>query len=139
MQPQRAALHSIFTWVKNDPISAAPLNTSIINSMRFMLEAAGLSSEGMMGALVLQAMALKWAEVVAIWLGDDEPLQDKTCAALHRMLDEGALWVNRLNAFESNASRLFKNLCADRRTTGNDRNDPSRPEYEHWRADHRAD
>ena len=51
MTPYREGLKSIAEWARRDPVSALALNGVALNSMRFMLEAAGLDSEGPAAAL----------------------------------------------------------------------------------------
>jgi AcrR family transcriptional regulator len=110
MTPYRHALKNIMQWIKNDPLTAAPLNGQIINSMRFMLEAAQLHAEGPMGPVILQAMSIKWAEVMDIWLHDQDEGLGPTMAALDHMLDDGSQWVERLSRFEKAASRMLNLL-----------------------------
>ena len=61
MAPHRDALDGIMEWVRRDPAAALALNGVVINSMRFMLEAAGIDSEGPVGAMKLQGLALAWS------------------------------------------------------------------------------
>ncbi len=75
-----------------------------MNSMRFMLEAAGVEAEGAAGALKLQGLALAWARVLRVWLDDDEPGLSRTMAELDRVLTRGeraAAGVDRLSALVS--------------------------------------
>jgi AcrR family transcriptional regulator len=111
MAPYRAALRNIRDWVHKDPLTAAPLNSQIINSMRYMLEAAHLNSEGPMGVIILQAMALKWAEVIDVWINDHDDGLGRTMSALDRMLDDGDHWIKRLSGFERLLAP-FNNICA---------------------------
>jgi len=89
MAPYRAGLREIAAWLRRDPAAALAMNRVTVNSMRFMLEAAGIDSEGAAGALKLQGLALAWARVVAIWLDDSEPGLSRTMAALDRELTNG--------------------------------------------------
>jgi AcrR family transcriptional regulator len=89
MAPYRDALREISAWLRRDPISALAMNQSVINSMRFMLEAAGIDSDGFAGAIKLQGLALAWARIVGVWLEDNEPELSKTMAELDRELTRG--------------------------------------------------
>ena len=51
-----------------------------------MLEAAGLSSSGLIGALRAKGLALVYGEAFRVWLGDDSKDMAKTMAALDRAL-----------------------------------------------------
>ena len=66
--------------------------------MRFMLEAAGIDSEGVAGAIKLQGLAFAWARIVAVWLDDPEPGLDKTMAELDRELTRGETRGRRARA-----------------------------------------
>jgi hypothetical protein len=74
--------------------------------MRFMLEAAGIDSEGGAGALKLQGLALSWARIVNIWLDDKEPELSKTMAALDRELTRGQRFVAGVDRFGRFAAPL---------------------------------
>lgn len=89
MAPYREALREITAWLRRDPVAALALNQSVVNSMRFMLEAAGIESEGVAGAIKLQGLALAWARIVGVWLDDFEPDLSKTMAELDRELSRG--------------------------------------------------
>jgi len=57
-----------------------------LRSMAWMLEAAGLSSGGIMGLARLKGLALIDANTARVWLRDDSPDMAKTMAALDRGL-----------------------------------------------------
>ena len=46
MSPHKEAIEGIAAWAQRDPAAALALNGLALNSMRFMLEAAGIDSEG---------------------------------------------------------------------------------------------
>ncbi len=93
MAPYRAGFKSIRHWAKRDPLAAAALNRVVINSMRFMLEAAHLESEGPVGALKLQGLTLAWARILDVWFDDEDEGLGATLAALDRELSRGARLV----------------------------------------------
>ena len=70
MAPYRGALREIYAWLRRDPASLLEMNRLTVNSLRFMLEAAEIDSDGPTAALKLQGLALAWARVFAIWLED---------------------------------------------------------------------
>ena len=96
MAPHREALRAIMEWAKRDPVSAAALNNVALNSMRFMLEAADISSEGAVGAVKLQGLVLAWARILDVWFDDDDPAYARTMAALDRELARGETLVARV-------------------------------------------
>lgn len=95
LAPYRAAIESIVAWARREPIAAARLNAMAVNSMRFMLEAAGVDSEGPVGALKLQGLTLAWARLVNVWLSDDDPGLAVTMAELDRTLRRGDMLIAR--------------------------------------------
>ncbi|MGD1037584.1 MAG: TetR/AcrR family transcriptional regulator [Roseiarcus sp.] len=100
MAPYREALREITAWLRRDPFAALAMNASAVNSMRFMLEAAGIDNQGMAGAIKLQGLALAWARVVAVWLDDPEPELSKTMAELDRELTRGGHAVAAVDRLE---------------------------------------
>jgi hypothetical protein len=74
--------------------------------MRFMLEAAGIDSEGVAGAIKLQGLAFAWARVVAVWLDDSESELSKTMAELDRELTRGERAVAGVERLDRLASPL---------------------------------
>jgi AcrR family transcriptional regulator len=104
MAPYREALREIFAWLRRDPAGLIEMNRLTVNSMRFMLEAAEVSSENPGGALKVQGLALSWSRVFAIWLDDTPPDFAKTMAALDRELMRGERLVEGLNRLDSFAS-----------------------------------
>ena len=89
MAPYREGLRGIVAWLHRDPVAALAMNQAVVNSMRFMLEAAGIESAGVAGAIKLQGLALAWARIVGVWLDDSEPDLSKTMAELDRELARG--------------------------------------------------
>ena len=102
MAPYREGLREITAWLRREPVAALAMNQSIVNSMRFMLEAAGIDSQGVAGAIKLQGLAFAWMRIVAVWLDDSEPELSKTMAELDRELTRGeraVAGVERLDRF----------------------------------------
>jgi AcrR family transcriptional regulator len=100
MRPYRDGLREIGQWLRRDPLSALAVNQVVVNSMRFMLEAAGIDSEGGAGAVKLQGLALAWARIVNVWLDDKEPELSKTMATLDRELTRGERFVARVESVD---------------------------------------
>ena len=78
-----------------------------MNSMRFMLEAAGIDSEGPVGVVKLQGLALAWRRVLATWFTDDSPDLAPTKAVLERELARGSAVLARVEDMGRLASPLF--------------------------------
>jgi AcrR family transcriptional regulator len=80
--PYRSALKSIHASGPADLSLARPL----LSSMHWMLEAAGIGTDGARGSLRVTGLATIYASVFRIWLEDDDPGLARTMAALDRRL-----------------------------------------------------
>ena len=106
MAPYRDGLRGIAAWLRRDPAAALAMNRESVNSMRFMLEAAGIDSDGAAGALKLQGLAFAWARVLAIWLEDSEPGLSRTMAALDRELTQWRALGRRRRSTRANGGAV---------------------------------
>lgn len=97
MAPYKEGLRAIAQWARRDPVSALALNGVALNSMRFMMEAAGLDSEGPLGNVKLQGLVLAWGKVLDTWFDDEDPAMDRTMAELDEQLARGGRIVARLD------------------------------------------
>jgi AcrR family transcriptional regulator len=123
MAPYREGLREASAWLRRDPSSALAINQTVMGSMRFMLEAAGIELDGgAAGTIKLQGLAFAWARIVSVWLDDDDPGLSKTMAELDRELTRGeraVAGVDRLNEFASPFRAIARvALEAGRRTRG---------------------
>jgi len=107
LAPYKVGLEGISEWASRDPFAAASLNREMINSMRFMLEAAGIDSEGPVGALKLQGLVLVWGRAMRAWFSDDDPDLAATLAVLDRELTRGGRFVARAEDLNRLTSPLF--------------------------------
>jgi AcrR family transcriptional regulator len=115
LTPYKAALKSIATAVKRDALTLFALNQASLNSMRFMLEAAGISSEGPLGTLKLQGAVIAFARALDTWFEDDDPGLAKTLARLDRELGRGerALgYADDLHRLSAPFRSLVRAVCA---------------------------
>jgi AcrR family transcriptional regulator len=104
MTPYREGVREAIAWLRREPAAALAMNQASMNSMRFMLEAAGIEAHGAGGAIKLQGLALAWGRVLQVWLDDEDPALSKTMAELDRVLTRGeqaAAGVDRLSALAS--------------------------------------
>lgn len=95
MAPHKRALRRIGYAMRSDPLSLTALNRSALNSMRYMLAAAGVPTEGPLGFVKLQGSVLAFANVMETWFDDDDPAQAKTMAKLDRELTRGERVLER--------------------------------------------
>ncbi|MCX7899775.1 MAG: TetR/AcrR family transcriptional regulator [Methylocystis sp.] len=96
LEPHRDAIASLARWAARDPLTAAALNREIVNSMRFMREAADIDSDGPVGALKLQGLAFAWKHVVDDWVAGDI---HTALGTLDRELAKGERYVERAEDF----------------------------------------
>ena len=109
MAPYREGVRETIAWLRRTPAAALAMNQAAMNSMRFMLEAAGIEAHGAAGAVKLQGLALAWGRVLHVWLNDEDPALSKTMAELDRVLTRGeqaAGGVDRLSALASPLTAL---------------------------------
>jgi AcrR family transcriptional regulator len=97
MAPYKEGLRGVMNGVRADPLSLAALNQLALNSHRFMLAAAGIDTEGPLGALKLQGVVLSWSRVLDTWFRDEDPGLARTMAKLDQELMRGGRLVARLN------------------------------------------
>lgn len=107
LAPYKLGLEGVFEWVMRDPMAAAAVNRLEVNSMRFMLEAAGIDSEGPVGAVKLQGLVVLWTRVLRAWFRDSDPGLAPTMALLDRELARGGKIVSRVEDVNRLAAPLF--------------------------------
>ena len=83
--PHKAGFKSIYKSGAADFSLAGPY----LSSQHWMLQAAGIGTDGAMGALRVTGLALAYASVFRTWLEDDDPGLARTMAALDRRLRRG--------------------------------------------------
>ena len=89
MAPYRRALRRIMYALRQEPLALAALNREGLNSMRFLLASAGISTEGPLSHLKLQGAVIVFANTMQTWLEDDDPTLARTMARLDRELRRG--------------------------------------------------
>ncbi len=89
MAPYKAALIEIRRAVRRDPLAAAALNRSALNSWRYLLGSCGVPVEDELGMLKIQGAVVVFARTVDTWLDDSDPGMAKTMATLERELKRG--------------------------------------------------
>ena len=107
LAPYKLGLEGIDEWIARSPLAAAAVNRVEVNSMRFMLEAAGIESEGTVGAVKLQGLVVVWSRVLRTWFRDDDPGLAPTMAKLDNELERGGRIMGRVE----DVSRLVTPLA----------------------------
>ncbi len=101
LAPYKPALRSLIRSATRNPGLALALNKLSVRSQQWMLTAADIGASGPKGLLRAQGLALLFAQVLRVWLDDDDPGLARTMAALDRALMRGESWT-----------RLLDDLCA---------------------------
>lgn len=100
LQPHRAGVLRLLDDAKRDPLLGFGLLAALPRSMAWMLEAAGIGTAGLRGALRVKGLGLVWLATLRAWA--DDPTEDlgPTMAALDRALDraEGVARSLRLDS-----------------------------------------
>ncbi|MCC7048920.1 MAG: helix-turn-helix transcriptional regulator [Alphaproteobacteria bacterium] len=86
LKPHREAIARIVADAPGDPLALLCLCGQARRSMAWMLEAAGIPSGGLAGALKAKGLGLVHLSVLRVWLNDDSDDQAKTMAALDTAL-----------------------------------------------------
>ena len=110
MTPYKAAIRSVMKALRRDPLMLLALNQTAVNSMRFMLAASGIDTEGPLGALRIQGGVLLFARVVEVWVDDEDKDMAKTMARLDRELDQAGKIIHNIEGFAGAKSPLH-GLC----------------------------
>lgn len=97
LAPHKEAIRSLMHSVRRNPPLALALNGLAVRSQHWMLTAAGISAHGPKGMIRAQGLAVMFAQVVGVWLDDDESGLDRTMAALDRGLTSGQRWSGLLD------------------------------------------
>jgi AcrR family transcriptional regulator len=123
LAPYKDGLRSVHRSVRADPVLALTLNQAAANSWRYMLEAAGVETQGPLGALRTQGAILVFAKAFPVWL-DDEPDLARTMATLDRELKrgEGVLqWAGAVHRLTAPFRGFARAVCERRQDRRRDR------------------
>lgn len=92
LQRDKEAVAAIARTLSRDPFSLLAGTRAALQSMQWMLEAAGIDVGGMAGAVRARVLGAVWLAAFRIWLEDSEELA-KTMAELDRRLQQSSvLW-----------------------------------------------
>ena len=113
MQPYKAGIKSMLSGSTADPRLAQRL----LSSQGWMLEAAGISSYGPLGAVKTVGLASVYMQATRIWLNDDDPGMARTMAALDRRLKRGERSMQALDDGVRSLGRFASTLrCRKRKS-----------------------
>ena len=99
LKPHRDALRAIIRAARRDPLLALSLAPSVRRSMAAMLEAAGLSSEGLSGAVRQNGLLAIYTAVSRAFESDDTADLSRTMAALDGRLKIAERWAQTFEKY----------------------------------------
>jgi AcrR family transcriptional regulator len=105
LAPHKAAFGHLEQAARRDPGLLLCLNRLALDSARFMLASAGVSTGGLRGQIRAQGLIVMISRVLPVWRDDRDPDQSKTMAALDRALEKAESWSHR-------SERATDALCA---------------------------
>ena len=123
LMPYRAALKSIHGSGPADPALTRPY----LSAQHWMLEAAGIGTDGASGVLRVSGLGLLYASVFRVWLDDDDPGLARTMAALDRRLRRGERTLRSVEQIGTALYRLATEGPAFIRSTMRPRPRPEAP------------
>jgi len=83
----RDGVISMARGIACDPAAAMCAAPTLMKSMRWMLEATGVSTAGVCGSLRVKGLAAVYASAFRIWMRDDSEDMSRTMAALDKSLE----------------------------------------------------
>lgn len=86
LRPYRAALKNLMASARRDPALALQLNAVAYRSQTWMLAAAGVSATGWRGRLATQSLTVAFAQVLRVFLSEEDPGLPRTMAKLDGVL-----------------------------------------------------
>jgi AcrR family transcriptional regulator len=104
LRPHRDAVAALAEGLARDPLAALALRPALMRSMAVVLEASGLTAEGLVGALRQKSLAALHAVVLRTWLRDDSADLGKTMVALDSRLKALEGWVQRFDKIAKRSS-----------------------------------
>ena len=93
----KAAVRSLLRSARRNPPLALALNHMAVRSQQWMLAAANIDASGPRGMLRAQGLAILFAQVLRVWIDDDDPGLARTMAALDRELGRAARFAGILD------------------------------------------
>ena len=96
LTPYRSGLEGISRDLRGDPMMAALHACALRRSLAWMLEAAGIPSDGIAGMLRVKGLGVIYLMVFRVWLTDDSADLSRTMAALDSRLRQAEQFSNSL-------------------------------------------
>ena len=93
LRPYKTALEVLQRELPGDPVTILCSGACLLRSMRWMLEAADISTGGIRGALAVKLTAAAYLSTIPVWQRDDSADFARTMAALDRRLRRIERWL----------------------------------------------
>ena len=90
----REGVRSVLADLRLDPVGALAELPGLTRSMRWMMEAAGIPSGGLIGAAKVRALAVLYLLVLRVWIDDDTPDMARTMKELDNRLKQAEQLAN---------------------------------------------
>lgn len=97
LTPYRDGLAAVARCAGRDPVAAVCGLEQLARSMALTLEAAGVSSSGLAGALRTKGLGVIYLATMRDWFRDDSADKSRTMAALDARLRRAEGWAHRLD------------------------------------------
>jgi AcrR family transcriptional regulator len=97
LRPYKPVLEALRRELPADPITALCLSRRLLRSMRWMLDAADIATDGFSGAVALRLTGGAYLSAMRVWRGDDSPDLARTMAALDVRLRRIERWLSPLH------------------------------------------
>ena len=93
LRPYRDALEVLGRELPSDPVAALALAAALLRSIAWVLEASGIATDGLRGAVAVKLAAAAYITTLRVWLRDDTPDLAQTMATLDRRLRGIERWL----------------------------------------------
>jgi AcrR family transcriptional regulator len=93
LMPHKAAIAALARELPGDPVAALQAAASLSRSMRWMMEAAEISTAGLSGAIAVRLAAGAYLATMRVWQSDASPDLAPTMAALDARLRRLERWL----------------------------------------------
>ena len=104
LAPYKPGLEVLGRELPGDPCAALATGARLLRSMRWMLEAAGIATDGIGGIIAVKLTLAAYMAAARVWLRDDSPDLAPTMAALDRRLRGIEHWLDRSRSAPGDAA-----------------------------------
>jgi len=98
LDPHKEAVRRLVAAACRDPLVGLCAGGSLLRSMGLMLEAVGVPSDGIRGAIRAKALSAIYGATLRDWLRDETADKSRTMAALDGRLRRAEGWANSLKS-----------------------------------------